>query len=71
MVRKSSTTAPQDPPPGYAIDPSAPPMLRYQVVSPQPPRTTARIHLCKVPGDREATVDPIRVPVLIFLLRIY
>ncbi|RXW21507.1 hypothetical protein EST38_g4351 [Candolleomyces aberdarensis] len=37
MVRKSSTTAPQDPPPGYAIDPSAPPMLRYQASLPNLP----------------------------------
>jgi carnitine O-acetyltransferase len=37
MVRKSSSTAPQDPPPGYAIDTSAPPMLRYQASLPNLP----------------------------------
>lgn len=37
MARKSSTNVPQDPPPGYAIDPSAPPMLRYQASLPNLP----------------------------------
>jgi len=38
MARKnSSKAAPQDPPPGYAIDPQAPPMLRYQASLPRLP----------------------------------
>ncbi|TEB30576.1 acyltransferase ChoActase/COT/CPT [Coprinellus micaceus] len=37
MARKASTTAPQDPPPGYAIDPKAVPMLRYQASLPNLP----------------------------------
>ncbi|TFK23388.1 carnitine acetyl transferase [Coprinopsis marcescibilis] len=37
MPRKSSTKVVQDPPPGYAIDPKAPPMLRYQASLPHLP----------------------------------
>lgn len=37
MARKSSTNAPQDPPPGYAIDPKAVPMLRYEASLPHLP----------------------------------
>jgi len=37
MVRKASSAAPLDPPPGYAIDPNAPPMLRYQASLPNLP----------------------------------
>ena len=37
MARRASTTAPQDPPPGYAIDPKAVPMLRYQASLPNLP----------------------------------
>ncbi|KAF9443518.1 acyltransferase ChoActase/COT/CPT [Macrolepiota fuliginosa MF-IS2] len=59
MARSSSTAPPpQDPPPGYAIDPSAPPMLRYQASVPTLPVPTLQSTCAKY----LETVQPLLTP---------
>ncbi|EAU85810.1 carnitine acetyl transferase [Coprinopsis cinerea okayama7 len=59
MSRKSSTKAAvQDPPPGYAIDPKAPPMLRYQASLPNLPVPTLESTAAKY----LETVQPLLTP---------
>ncbi|TFK39028.1 acyltransferase ChoActase/COT/CPT [Crucibulum laeve] len=56
-TRKSST-APQDPPPGYSIDSNAPPMLRYQSSLPRLPVPT----LASTCAKYLETVQPLLSP---------
>lgn len=54
----SSASPPQDPPPGYAVDPSAPPMLRYQASLPTLPVPTLQSTCSKY----LETVQPLLTP---------